>query len=108
MGQVAYPFGSADYQTPTTAATLAISIQNLRTIVAPTQSTGAVTYNLSLDAKLPVGADLIIVHNSSDTGVVTFGTGFTANTMTGVAGKTQTRHFIYDGTSFKQTNAQIN
>jgi hypothetical protein len=98
---IKYPFGAADLQQPTYAATLAVTITNNVTIIDPTILTGNLTINLTIDSEVGYGALILCELTATGTEVTTFGTGFTSPTLTGVAGKTKCMMFMYDGTSFK-------
>lgn len=106
MGQgVAFPFGYADVQQPSYAAIQPITISDLFTIIDPAILTGAMTINLTLETGVRAGAMILVQLTATATEVTTFGTGFTAPTVTGVAGKTKQQLFIYDGASFKPVSA---
>lgn len=108
IADIKFPFGYADVQTPTYAATLAISISDNMTILAPTVMTGALTINLTINSGVLAGARLLVVALSDGTArAVTFGTGFTSPVLAGVISKTKTIEFVYDGTSFKPTSIGI-
>lgn len=100
---ISYPFGAADLQQPAYAATLAVTITNQFTILDPAILTGNMTINLTLDQGVRRGAQLFCEITAIGTEVTTFGTGMTAPTVTGVAGKTKCVMFVYDGTTFKPT-----
>jgi hypothetical protein len=101
IGVINYPFGPAEVLRPVFAATLAVTIRSNKTILDPGTLTGAMTINLTIDSEVPIGSELIVQTTSNATEVTTFGTGFTAPTLTGVAGKTFQTLFIYDGVTFK-------
>lgn len=99
---VSYPFGNADVQTPTYAATLAVTITDRMTFLAPTVMTGSLTVNLTINEGIKAGARIFGTFLSDGTArAVTFGTGFTAPVLAGVISKTKTIEFIFDGTTFK-------
>ena len=106
---ISFPFGNADVQAPTYAATLAVTIIDLMTFLTPTVMIGALTINLTITTGIRAGARLFIVALSDTTArAVTFGTGFSqATAMAGVISKTKTIEFVYDGTSFKPTGAGV-
>src|SRR5690349_17231842 len=96
-----WPFAKADLQTPAYAATRAVTIADTKTYLNPAILTGNMTINLTIDSEVQVGAELICQIKTTGTEVTTFGTGFTAPTVTGVAGKNKVCQFVYDGTTFK-------
>lgn len=99
--KISYPFGPADVQAPAYAATLAVTITNRMTIFDPAILTGNLTINLTIDPEVKAGAELFCEITATGTEVTTFGTGFTAPTVTGVAGKTKCIEFRYDGVTYK-------
>jgi hypothetical protein len=103
IATVSYPFGNADVLQPAYAATLPVTIDNQFTILDPAILTGNMTINLTIDENVRAGAQLFVELTATATEVTTFGTGFTAPTVTGVAGKTKCAMFIYDGVTFKPT-----
>lgn len=105
---ISYPAGNADLQQPAFAATLAVTIVNLVTILNPATLTGAMTVNLTLDQGIKAGARIVFIALSDTTArTVTFGTGFTSPTLAGVISKTKAIEFVYDGTTFKPTSAGV-
>jgi len=104
---VAWPAGSADLQQPAYAATLAVTITDQLTILDPAILTGAMTINLTIAAGVRAGAIILTEITTTATEVATFGTGFTAPTQTGVAGKTKCAMFMYDGVTFKVVGTPI-
>lgn len=100
---IQYPFGNADLQQPAYAATLAVNITDQFTIIDPATLTGNMIINLTLDQGVRSGAKIFIEITATGTEVTTLGTGFTAPTFAGVAGKTKCQMFVYDGTTFKPT-----
>jgi hypothetical protein len=104
MADISYPFGNADVQTPTYAATLAVTITDRMTILAPTAMSGALTVNLTINEGIKAGARLFCYFLSDGTArAVTFGTGFTGPVLAGVISKTKALEFVYDGTTYKPT-----
>jgi hypothetical protein len=101
---IQYPFGAADLQTLAYAATQAVTISNESTILKFDILTGDTTLNLTIGAQIRKGAQLLLVvpatNNADD---ITLGTGIDGANIVGVAGKTKTQGFIYDGTSYKPT-----
>jgi len=100
-----YPFGNADHQRPAYAATITAVIANSKTIIEPAILTGALTLNVTPDPEQMEGDEIIVKIKATGTEVTTFGTGIDAATITGVAGKTKTQTFIYDGTTFIASGA---
>ena len=63
--------------------------------------------NLTIDTGVNIGAQLLVVWLTTGTEILTFGTGITAPTITGVAGKTHTQHFIFDGSAFLPVGTDV-
>lgn len=105
--QIKFPFGLADVQTPAYAATQAITITDALTILRPAIATGATTLNITTDANVPTGALLFVVWLATATEVLTFGTAIDGIVITGVAGKTKTKLFVYDGAVWIAVGEQI-
>jgi hypothetical protein len=102
MDKPLYPAGAHSTQLLTATGTQALTIANSFTIIdgKTTQRTGNLTLDLTLDAELRAGARILLKIKSAATETFTFGTGIDAPVITGVAGKTITQLFIYDGTIF--------
>lgn len=108
MATINYPFGAAGTltiaATGTTAATISNAVTNVTSL---TTLTGDATLDLTLSSELKAGAELNIKVKTTGTETFTFGTGIDAPTVTGVAGKTWTQSFVYDGTIFLPSGAKI-
>lgn len=102
-----YPFGKADHVTPAYAAAITVAIANSKTIIEPAILTGALTLNITPDAEQLEGDEIIVKIKATGTEVTTFGTGIDGIAITGVAGKTKTKTFVFDGTNFIAQNEQI-
>lgn len=97
-----YPYGEISSSELTATGVQAITIDNSATIIDGTTviATGNRTLNLTLDSELRIGAKLFVKSKTTATETTIFGTGITAPTITGVAGKTNTQSFTFDGTAF--------
>lgn len=104
---VAWPAGGVDIQTPAYAATIPITIADQFTIINPAILTGALTINLTITPTVRAGAVIQTLIKTTATEVFTAGTGFTGPTQTGVAGKTKSALWIYDGTTFKMAGTPV-
>jgi hypothetical protein len=103
--EVLFPF--SEIQTPAYAATLPVTVKQMKTFLQPGTLTGAVTINLTLDAQLTRGAKLYLKVTADTTNrVVTLGTGFdaAATDITVTASTCFCRTFVYDGTVFVPCN----
>ena len=108
MPEVNYPFGAADTITIAATGTTAATIDNRVTLTsALTTLTGNATLDLTLSSELKAGAMLHLKVKTTATETFTFGTGIDAPVVTGVAGKTWTQSFWYDGTIFLPCGAKI-
>jgi hypothetical protein len=104
---IRYPFGEAEVLTPDSAATIAITVSNPKTIVKIDLGHAA-TVNVTPDPELEVGAELVFVLKSDGTARnVTYGTNITGPVTTGTIDKTKLATFIYDGTAFLASAAII-
>jgi hypothetical protein len=97
-----YPFGAADSQALTATGAQALTITDNVTILdgVTVEATGNRTINLTISALLKAGALIHLASKTNGTETTIFGTGFTAPTITGEAGKTYTQSFNYNGTTF--------
>ena len=99
---IRYPFGNAPELALTATGAQTLTINNGMTFVdgVTVEATGNRTLNLTIDADLQAGARLLVLSKTNGTETTIFGTGITSATITGVAGKTKTQEFIYNGTAF--------
>lgn len=104
---VKWPFGDLETIALTATGTQALQIKNGLTVVdgVTVEATGNRTLNLTFDDQLEAGAMLLVKSKTNATETTIFGTGITAPTITGVAGKTHTQMFMYDGTAFVAVGA---
>ncbi len=97
-----WPFGLGEtlVLTATGAQVLAID-DNLIIIDGVTvEATADRTLDLTIDPEIKLGAMLLVKSKTNGSEDTIFGTGITAPTITGVAGKTFTQGFKFDGTTF--------
>ena len=99
---IRHPFGLADSKELTATGVQALSINDDFTIIdgVTVEATGNRTLNLTVDSEIKSGARLLLKSKTNGTETTIFGTGITSVTITGVAGKTKTQGFTYDGTAF--------
>lgn len=106
METINWPHGEADKQTLPYAAVQAVTIVNMMTILVFAILTGDTTLNLTIDSQVREGARLLVkvpaTNNADD---LTFGAGIDAPAIVGVATKTKTQEFVYDGTLFVPAGA---
>ena len=108
MATINNPFGAAGTLTIAATGTTAATITNNETVVTSlTTLTGNATLDLTLSSELKAGAQLHIKVKTNATETFTFGTGIDAPVVTGVAGKTWTQSFWFDGTIFLPSGAKI-
>lgn len=102
MTQIKWPFGEGDSKELTATGAQAITIDDNLTVIdgATVEATGNRTLNLTIDAELKAGARLLLKSKTNGTETTIFGTGITSVTITGVAGKTKTQGFTFDGSVF--------
>ena len=106
---IKWPFGPATSEALTATGVQAITIENSSTILdgVTLQATGARTINLTIDSEIQAGAKLQLRTKSNATENNIFGTGITAVTFAGVAGKTFSISFTYDGSTFTPDGEQV-
>jgi len=108
MSLVKSPFGAGTTLTIEATGTTAATITDQLTYVSTLPTlTGNATLDLTLDSQLKAGAMLNLKVKTTATETFTFGTGIDAPVVTGVAGKTWTQSFWYDGTIFLPCGAKI-
>lgn len=104
---IKFPMGDADVQTLEDAATIALEVNNTKTIASVSLSQAS-TINVTPNAELPAGSELHLKVTSDATGRdVTLGNNITGPTLSGTASKTKVASFIYDGSAFLQSGALI-
>lgn len=102
------PFGVAGTITIAATGTTAATIINQVTYVSSlTTLTGNGTLDLTVDSQVKAGAMLHLKVKTTATETFTLGTAIDGPTVTGVAGKTWTQSFYYDGTTFLPCGAKI-
>ena len=96
------PFGAGESEALTATGVQAITINNGFTVIdgVTVEATGNRTLNLTLNSELRAGAKILLLTKANGTETTIFGTGITSVTVTGVAGKTHSQAFSYDGTAF--------
>lgn len=105
--KINWPFGPAAHEKPAYTATIALTIKNQRTIIEPAILTGNLTLDLTIDSQVQKGAIIDLTIKTTATETTTLGTGIDGPAVVGVAGKTWTQSFFYDGVSFKPCGAKI-
>ncbi len=102
MAQLKYPFGLADSKVLTATGAQALTIDDNMTIVdgVTVEATGNRTLDLTVDPEVKAGARILLKTKTNATQDTIFGTSITSVTVTGVAGKTFSQGFTYDGTTF--------
>ncbi len=109
MTQLKYPFGLADSKELTATGAQALTIDDNMTVVdgVTVEATGNRTIDLTVDSEIKAGARLFVKSKTNGTETTIFGTSITAPTITGVAGKTKTQGFTFDGTAFLPDGTSI-
>jgi len=109
ISKARWPWGLPDTLALTATGAQALSIENDLTIIdgVTVQATGNRTLNLTIDANVNKGARLVILSKTAAVETTIAGTGMTAPTVTGVAGKTKTYEAVYDGVTFKATGTAV-
>lgn len=104
---ISFPFGPADHQQPAHDTTQALTCNSTLTIFEPAIATANVTVNVTAGEQLIKGSRLLVVFKTTATETLTFGTGIDGILITGVAGKTKTKEFVYTGSIFVAVGEQI-
>jgi len=100
--KIVWPEGEADKISPAAVSgAIAVTIENQFTIIETTTLTGNATLNLTIDAQIRKGALLKVLSKTNATESLTPGTGMTGPAYAGVAGKTKSQSWYYDGSTFK-------
>lgn len=108
MEIINWPQGKADKQTLPYAAVQPVTITNMFTILMFNILTGNTTLNLTIDSQVREGALLLVkIPATSNGNDVTLGSGIDAPNIVGVATKTKTQLFVYDGAVFVPAGAIV-
>jgi hypothetical protein len=109
MSTVKFPFGEITTTALSATGAQAVSVDNLMTIIdgVTTEATGNRTINLTIPDDIIAGARIFVKSKTNGTETTIFGTGCSAPTITGVAGKTKVVELIYDGTNFVAAAAAL-
>ncbi|MBS4057762.1 MAG: hypothetical protein KGZ82_10640 [Bacteroidales bacterium] len=107
--KIRFPFDDAQTIALTATGAQALTIVDTVTIIdgVTVPATGNRTLNLTIDSEVPVGARMFVKSKTDGTETTAFGPGMTGATITGVAGKTKTKSFTYDGSKFVAEGEQI-
>ena len=98
---ISAPFGYPESIIIAPSGVTNITIVDQRTLVTALPTlTGAATLNLVIPSDIRAGALIFIKVKTTGIEVFTFGTGFIAPAVTGVAGKTWTQGLWYDGVNY--------
>ncbi|MFA7466964.1 MAG: hypothetical protein WCY82_01705 [Desulfotomaculaceae bacterium] len=109
MELIKWPFGDASTLALTATGAQALTVYNEMTIVdgVTTKATGNRTINLTISDSVKAGARIFCKLKTNGTETTEFGTGMSGATITGVAGKTKTVEFVYDGTNFVEAGTPV-
>lgn len=80
---------------------------NMNHVASITTLTASTTLSLTVNAQLKPGAIILLAVKTTSTETTTFTGAIIAPVVTGVAGKTWTQAFIYNGTNFYPCGAKI-
>ena len=111
-GIIRSPFGAAEVKALTATGAQAIEITNDLTVIdgVTVQATGNRTLNVTISEQAKSrNPRIFVASKTAATETTIFGTGITAPTITGVAGKTKVQEFVYVLGAFHPvgTNVQI-
>lgn len=104
-----FPFGEADTLVLSATGAQALTVKDNFTYVdgVTAEATANRTLNVTVDDQVEIGARLLVASKTDGTETTIFGTGITGATITGVAGKTITKEFVYTGSAFVAVGEQI-
>jgi hypothetical protein len=97
---ISYPFGAAQTFTAANSGTIAVTVNNQMAIMSAPTLTAAATLSITAASSLKAGAILLVSVKTNATEVTTFAGAVVSPTVAGVAGKTWTQGFIYNGSVF--------
>ena len=104
---ISYPFGAAQSFTAAASGTVAVTLSNqLAYMSAAPTLTAATTLSFTAASSLKAGAMLFVVVKTTAEEVVTFAGAVTSSTVAGVAGKTWSQGFLYNGTKYYPVGAK--
>lgn len=108
MATINAPFGGVQDITIAATGATAVTISNAQSMnkTIPTL-TGNATLTVTADAELKDGAILSLMIKTTATETFTFAGDIVAPVVTGVAGKTWSQSFVYNGTKFYPCGAKI-
>ncbi len=99
---IKWPFGKATVVTPEYAASVAIEVENNKTVVKLPALTGAIELEITAHAELGVGAEVLVIADQGATGRnVTFAGEAVGDGITGVANDKDVAKLEYDGAQFR-------
>lgn len=100
--KINYPFGAAQGFTIATTSTLsAVTATNQMVYMSAVPTlTANVTLSVTPSSSLKAGAILLVAIKTTSTEVITYGGALKAVNDTGVAGKTFSKAFLYNGTYY--------
>lgn len=100
--RINYPFGAAQgFSVATTSTLAAVTATNqMIYMTAVPTLTANTTLSVTASSSLKAGAILMVAIKTTSTEVITYGGALKAVNDTGVAGKTYSKAFIYNGTYY--------
>ena len=109
MTQIKWPFGEADTKALTATGAQALAIDDNMTIIdgVTVEATGNRTLDLTVNSEVKAGAKLLVKSKTNATETTVMGTGIDGPNIVGVAGKTKTQGFTFDGTVFLPDGASV-
>lgn len=108
IGKAKWPAGKADHLTPAYAASIDVTVNNSLTVLEPAVLTGDATLNLTVSDETEVGALLQLKVRATTNGFdLTPGTKMVGPAIVGVAGKTKTQLYFFDGTNYVASGAAV-
>ena len=106
--KVKWPFGKADQLAAAYAATIAVDVDNTKSVLTIAQMTGNATLNLTVRSEIEAGDELLIKVSADGTNrTLTPGTGMTGAAQTITANKSYLIRYVHDGSSFVHASTQL-
>jgi hypothetical protein len=105
---ISYPAGASSALTVSAGSVTALTVSNQMNHVASIPTlTVSTTITITLGTGLKAGATMLLMAKTTATETTTFAGAIVAPAIVGVAGKTWSQAFIYNGTNFYPCGAKI-
>lgn len=103
-----WPYGASTALSPGVGGTTAVTVSNNMNHVASIPTlTANLNFSVTVNSQIKPGAVILLTIKTTSTETTTFSGAIVAPVVTGVAGKTWSQGFIYNGTNFYPCGAKI-